>query len=128
MAYRMPTICARNSLIVEYVYVKLATPGNFLGCDGKLLRETCEGMLANQQFIKDFANLCNYKNNKSNVSYDNVTLSFQYFLKVFGCVRANDVALKYNSVYSSQGQPSKIQGGNRIAKRWCQKTKGGAKD
>ena len=45
-----------------------------------------------------FADLCGYKPEDSKFSFDETTLAFQFFLRVFGRVRAKDLALKYNAL------------------------------
>jgi hypothetical protein len=89
-------ICWEFFSIIEYIYSTLTTPDNFLWRGGKLLREICEAISHNNELVKRFAMLCDH-DEKSEFTIDDTTTCFEYFLKVFGRVRAKDVALKYNS-------------------------------
>ena len=102
-------LCWQVFAIIEFIYSTLATPDNFIWRGGKLLREICDGMLSNSDMQKLFYSLCGGDNelagdsseeavkNTAEFSFEDAMLTFQYFLKVFGRVRAKDLALKYNS-------------------------------
>ena len=59
------------------------------------MREICDAILSNNELSKRFATLCDH-NDKSSFTMDDstISISFEYFLKVFGRVRGKDVALK----------------------------------
>ena len=103
-------LCWQVFAIIEFIYSSLATPDNFIWRGGKLLREICDGMLGNSDMMQLFYSLCGGDNelaggsseeavkNTAEFSFEDAMLTFQYFLKVFGRVRAKDLALKYNSI------------------------------
>lgn len=95
--------CWEFFAVVEYIYATMVTSDNFLRRGGKLLREICDAILQNNDLRRQFAYLC--YTDKSEYSFDDTTTAFQFFLKVFGRVRAKDVALKYNSaVYKGKNE------------------------
>lgn len=98
--------CWEFFAIVEYIYSHLATTDNFLCRGGLLLCEICEAILHNNNMQWRFASLCGYDSDKetSEFNLDDTTKVFEYFLRVFGRVRAKDVALKYNSASYKKGK------------------------
>ena len=63
-----------------------------------LLREISESILANADLLSEFSTLCGLScSDDAQFTLADVTMSFEFFLRVFGCVRAKDIALKYNS-------------------------------
>ena len=62
------------------------------------MREISESILANADLLSEFSTLCGLScSDDAQFTLADVTMSFEFFLRVFGCVRAKDIALKYNS-------------------------------
>ena len=80
---------------VEYVYSTVATADNFVACGGSVLREISESLLSNENLNKKFADLCD--TSAKSFSPSDTSTCLQFFLLVFGRVRAKDLALKYRS-------------------------------
>jgi hypothetical protein len=89
--------CWRVFAIVDYVYSKTATSENFLKCGGTVLSEVSEALIHNNTLRKLFAyDLCECSDNGA-FSLDDTDICLHFFLRVFGRVRAKDIALKFNS-------------------------------
>ena len=69
---------------------------NFINCAGSVLREISAALITNVQLGELFAELCDLNAN-SVYDFGNTTTCLQFFLLVFGRVRAKDLSLKYNS-------------------------------
>ena len=88
--------CWKFFAIVEYSFSKTATVDNFICCAGSVLREISAALLSNVQLGKLFAELCDLTAT-SLYDFSDTTTCLQFFLLVFGRVRAKDLSLKYNS-------------------------------
>ena len=64
-------------------------------CGGSVLREISESLLSNENLNKTFADLCD--TSAKSFSPSDTSTCLQFFLLVFGRVRAKDLALKYRS-------------------------------
>ena len=73
--------------IVELVYSKMATPVNFTMFGGSLLAQILQGILQNENIISLFSDLFT----PGKFSSDILLVTLQYYLKVFGNVRAKDL-------------------------------------
>ena len=82
--------------MIAYFHTIIAIAENFICRGGKLLGELASALLSNNELCQGLSMLCDYTDN-SEFSFDDTTPSFQFFLWVFGCVRAKDIANKYNS-------------------------------
>jgi flagellar biosynthesis GTPase FlhF len=80
--------------VIEKVYSTIATPINFTMFGGTLLSQILDGVLHNNTVVKLFTDLFT-PNDK--FSSDTISSTLQYYLKVFGNVRAKDLCYRYNS-------------------------------
>ena len=61
-----------------------------------MLCEINDGILHNNILLSQFSSLCGY-GSTSKFSLNDTTTTFHSFLRLFGHVRAKDIALRYNS-------------------------------
>jgi len=88
--------CWKFFALLEYSFSKTATVNNFINCAGSVLREISAALITNVQLGQLFAEL--YDLNANSVyDFGDTTTCLQFFLLVFGRVRAKDLSLKYNS-------------------------------
>ena len=88
--------CWKFFALLEYSFSKTATVDNFINCAGSVLREISAALITIVQLGQLFAGLCDLKAN-SVYAFGDTAPCLQFFLMVFGCVRAKDLSLKYNS-------------------------------
>lgn len=78
---------------MEYCYSKLATPDNLYTYGGLVLGCICDEIASHDNFIEHFESLfC-----AGAYDVETVNTSFRYYVKVFGNLRAKDLARKYNA-------------------------------
>ena len=78
---------------MEYCYSKLATPDNLYTYGGLVLGCICEEIASHDNFIEHFESL--FRAGAYDV--ETVNTSLRYYVKVFGNLRAKDLARKYNA-------------------------------
>ena len=88
--------CWEFFVVIEYAYATIATSENYVCRGGELLGELSRAIINSIELHRGFSTLCDYTE-KSEFSFDDTTISFHFFLKVFGRVRVKDIAMEYNS-------------------------------
>ena len=83
----------RAFALIEYTYSHLANPHNFVVFRGRLLGKLCGGMLENATMIDIFIGLFQV----GEFSRDTILTTLQYYLSVFGNVRAKNLCYRFNS-------------------------------
>ena len=90
--------CWEFFAIIDYLYATIATAENFICRGGRLLSELSCAIQENTALRQQFSSLCDFvDDDKSDYTFDDTTTTFGFFLRVFGRVRAKDIALKFNS-------------------------------
>lgn len=79
--------------LIKLVYSHLANPDNFTIFGGRLLAIICSGMIENSTIVSLFSNLFV----PDEFLEEKILVTLQYYLKVFGNVRAKDLCYRYNS-------------------------------
>ena len=79
--------------LIKLVYSHLANPDNFTIFGGRLLAIICSGMIENSTIVGLFSNLFV----PDEFLEEKILVTLQYYLKVFGNVRAKDLCYRYNS-------------------------------
>jgi len=106
----------------EYVYSNLAIVSNLTMFGGSLLSQLCNGMLENEQVVSRFEKLFA----EGEFSKETVKSTLEYYMKVFGNVRAKDLCYRLNSNLSkgpSVGLRQSVCGARATGKRKSKKEK-----
>ncbi|EJK69929.1 hypothetical protein THAOC_08765 [Thalassiosira oceanica] len=106
----------------EYVYSNLAIVSNLTMFGGSLLSQLCNGMLENEQVVSQFEKLFV----EGEFSKETVKSTLDYYMKVFGNVRAKDLCYRLNSNISkgpSVGLRQSVCGARATGRRKPKKEK-----
>lgn len=79
--------------MMETAYSRLANSTNFTVFGGTLLTQICAEMLSNETIVSVFSDLFE----PGRFSAETIAITMEYYVKVYGNVRAKDLCYRYNS-------------------------------